>query len=38
MSEVDGIVEFGKPVKGKMQIFVVPEYGNKRAHMKPRGD
>ena len=37
MSEVDGIVEFGKPVKGKMQIFVVPEYGNKRDYLIPKG-
>jgi DNA-directed RNA polymerase subunit beta' len=37
MSEVDGIVEFGKPVKGKQQIWVTPEYGSKREYLIPKG-
>ena len=37
MAEVDGIVEFGKVVKGKQQIFVNPEVGQKREYVMPKG-
>ena len=37
MSEVDGIVEFGKVVKGKQMIKVVPEVGGAREYLMPKG-
>jgi len=37
MAEVDGIVEFGKIVKGKQQIRVVPEVGGAREYVMPKG-
>ena len=37
MSEVDGIVRFGKPVKGKARILVEPEYGQAREYLIGKG-
>ncbi|MBP48344.1 MAG: DNA-directed RNA polymerase subunit beta' [Myxococcales bacterium] len=37
MSEVDGIVSFGKPVKGKSRILVTPEYGQQREYLIGKG-
>ncbi len=37
MSEVDGMVSFGKPVKGKSRIIVTPEYGQAREYLISKG-
>ncbi|MEY3011518.1 MAG: hypothetical protein RIT45_253 [Pseudomonadota bacterium] len=37
MSEVDGVISFGKSVKGKQRIIVLPEYGQAREYLIPKG-
>jgi DNA-directed RNA polymerase subunit beta' len=37
MSEIDGIVGFGKPYKGKQRIIVTPEYGQPREYLIGKG-
>jgi DNA-directed RNA polymerase subunit beta' len=37
MSEIDGIVTFGKPVKGKSRLIVTPEYGQAREYLIGKG-
>ena len=37
MSEIDGIVGFGKPYKGKQRIVVTPEYGQPREYLIGKG-
>lgn len=37
ISEIDGIVHFGKETKGKRRIEILPEVGDSRAYMVPKG-
>ena len=37
VSEIDGIVAFGKETKGKIKIEVTPEVGEKREYLLPKG-
>tara|TARA_B100000683_G_scaffold39879_1_gene35220 strand:+ start:90 stop:4256 length:4167 start_codon:yes stop_codon:yes gene_type:complete len=37
ISEVDGIVTFGKDTKGKRKVLVQPEYGDTREYLIPKG-
>jgi DNA-directed RNA polymerase subunit beta' len=37
VSEIDGVVAFGKDTKGKRKIEVTPEVGEKREYLIPRG-
>ena len=37
MTEVDGIVSFGKPLKGKQRVIVTPEYGPPREYLVGKG-
>ncbi|MDD5225389.1 MAG: DNA-directed RNA polymerase subunit beta' [bacterium] len=37
ISEIDGKVEFGKDVKGKRRLTVLPEYGESRDYLIPKG-
>jgi len=37
ISEIDGVVHFGKDVKGKRRIIVEPEVGEPREYLIPRG-
>ena len=37
VSEIDGVIAFGKDTKGKRKIEVTPEVGEKREYLIPRG-
>ncbi len=37
ISEIDGVVSFGKDVKNKRRIIITPEYGEPREYLIPRG-
>ncbi len=37
VSEVDGIVSFGKDTKGKRKVLVQPDYGDSREYLIPKG-
>ena len=37
ISEIDGVVSFGKDVKNKRRIIITPEYGEPREYLVPRG-
>jgi DNA-directed RNA polymerase subunit beta' len=37
VSEIDGVVSFGKDTKGKRKIEVTPEVGEKREYLIPKG-
>ena len=37
ISDIDGIVEFGKDLKGKRQLLIRPEVGEPKEYMIPRG-
>ncbi len=37
MSEIDGVVSFGKPYKGKQRIVVTPEFGQPREYLIGKG-
>ncbi len=37
ISEIDGIVSFGKDVKGKRKIVVTPEIGDEKEYLIPKG-
>ena len=37
ISEIDGIVSFGKDVKGKRKIVVTPEVGDEKEYLIPKG-
>ncbi len=37
MSEIDGLVSFGKPLKGKARIIVTPEFGQAREYLIGKG-
>ncbi|MFM7737575.1 MAG: DNA-directed RNA polymerase subunit beta', partial [Alphaproteobacteria bacterium] len=37
VSEIDGVVSFGKDTKGKRKIEVTPEIGEKREYLIPKG-
>ncbi|MCD6352698.1 MAG: hypothetical protein J7M06_00600 [Proteobacteria bacterium] len=37
ISEIDGIVSFGKDVKGKRRVVVTPEIGDEREYLIPKG-
>jgi len=37
MSEVDGIVSFGKALKGKQRVLVTPEFGQQREYLIGKG-
>ncbi|MBP7126478.1 DNA-directed RNA polymerase subunit beta' [Myxococcota bacterium] len=37
ISEIDGVVTFGKATKGKRKIIVVPEHGEKKEYLIPKG-
>jgi len=37
VSEVDGVVSFGKMLKGRREIIVTPEWGEPRKYIIPRG-
>jgi DNA-directed RNA polymerase subunit beta' len=37
ISEIDGIVNFGKMMKGKRKVVVVPEVGDPKEYMIPKG-
>jgi DNA-directed RNA polymerase subunit beta' len=37
ISDIDGIVEFGKDLKGKRKVFIRPDVGEPREYIIPRG-
>jgi len=37
MSEIDGLVSFGRPVKGKACVVVTPEFGQQREYLIGKG-
>lgn len=37
VSEIDGIISYGKDVKGKKRIIVAPEVGEEKEYLVPRG-
>ena len=37
ISEIDGVVSFGKDVKGKRRVIVTPEVGEPREYLIPKG-
>ena len=37
ISDIDGIVEFGKDLKGKIKLLIKPEVGEPKEYMMPRG-
>jgi len=37
ITEIDGVVSFGKDLKGKRQVIVTPEYGEPKEYLIPRG-
>jgi len=37
MSEIDGVVSFGKPYKGKQRIVITPEFGPQREYLIAKG-
>jgi DNA-directed RNA polymerase subunit beta' len=37
ISEIDGIVSFGKDVKGRRRVIVTPEVGDKKEYLIPKG-
>jgi len=37
ISEIDGVVSFGKDVKGKRRIIITPEVGEPKEYLIPRG-
>src|SRR5436189_6479422 len=37
ISEIDGIVSFGKDTKGKRKVVVTPEVGEAREYLIPKG-
>jgi DNA-directed RNA polymerase subunit beta' len=37
ISEIDGVVSFGKPYKGKQRVLVTPELGQQREYLIPKG-
>lgn len=37
ISEIDGVVSFGKDVKGKRKVIVTPDVGDSREYLVPKG-
>jgi len=37
ISEIDGTVSFGKPLKGKRRVVIEPEFGDSREYLIPKG-
>ena len=37
ISEIDGVVSFGKDIKNKRRIIITPEYGEPREYLIPKG-
>jgi hypothetical protein len=37
ISEIDGVISFGRPVKGKRKIMVNPEFGEPKEYLIPKG-
>ena len=37
ISDIDGVVEFGKDLKGKRKVVIRPEVGDSKEYMIPRG-
>ncbi|HQL91673.1 MAG TPA: DNA-directed RNA polymerase subunit beta', partial [Syntrophales bacterium] len=37
ISEIDGVVSFGKDVKGRRRVIVTPEVGDKKEYLIPKG-
>ncbi len=37
ISEIDGVVTFGKQTKGKRKVIITPEVGDKREYLIPKG-
>ena len=37
ISEIDGVLQFGKDAKGKRKIFIKPEKGQEREYLVPKG-
>ena len=37
ITEIDGVVSFGKDVKGKRRVIITPEYGEPKEYLIPRG-
>ncbi len=37
ISEIDGVVSFGKDIKNKRRIIITPEFGEPREYLVPRG-
>ncbi len=37
ISEIDGVVSFGKDIKNKRRIVITPEFGEPREYLVPRG-
>ena len=37
ISEIDGVVSFGKDTKGKRKVIVTPEVGEPREYLIPKG-
>ncbi len=37
ISEIDGVVSFGKDIKNKRRIIITPEFGEPREYLIPRG-
>jgi DNA-directed RNA polymerase subunit beta' len=37
ISEIDGVVTFGKDIKGKRKVIIIPEVGEPREYLIPKG-
>ncbi len=37
ITEIDGVVSFGKDLKGKRRVIITPEYGEPKEYLVPRG-
>ncbi len=37
ITEIDGVVSFGKDLKGKRRVIITPEYGEPKEYLIPRG-
>jgi DNA-directed RNA polymerase subunit beta' len=37
ITEIDGVVSFGKDIKSKRRVVVIPDYGDAKEYMVPRG-
>jgi len=37
ITEIDGVVSFGKDIKNKRRVIITPEYGEPREYLIPRG-